>query len=147
MRWFWQRQPAARQDLTEERRLELMLQQTGSTAKTISQKKDLEAIRDEGVLRLILRSAGESFAQGFDGVLQDGSLMCMDWGFRIEDIRADLPVQLWYGRLDTSVPLNHGEQIAARLGGRAYLRVEDETHASIGISRRDDVLKALVGRT
>lgn len=147
MRWFWQRQPAGRQDLTDEERLELMLQQNGTTAETISQKKDLEVLGDRDFLQMCLRSSRESFAQGFDGVLQDGTLMCMDWDFRIEDIRPDLPVQLWYGALDTHIPLNHGEQIAARLGGRAYLRVEDETHASIGISRRVDVLKALVRST
>jgi pimeloyl-ACP methyl ester carboxylesterase len=55
-------------------------------------------------------------------------------GFRIEDIRKDLPVQLWYGKDDCFVPAHHGVQIAARLGGddgRVVLRVEDNTHASI----------------
>jgi len=54
----------------------------------------------------------------------------MDFGFRIEDIRSNLP-QLWYGKHDTHVPLRHGEQIAARLGSRARLRKEDKTHASM----------------
>ena len=38
-------------------------------------------------------------------------------------------------------------QIAARLGGRAVLRVEDETHASIGVAKhmKEKVLKELVG--
>lgn len=87
-------------------------------------------------------------SQGFDGLLQDGKVMCMDYGFRIEDIRPDLPVQLWYGKLDTFVPLNHGVQIAARLGGRAHLRVEDETHASISGQRmKGEILRDLVRST
>ncbi len=68
----------------------------------------------------------------------------MDFGFRIEDIRPDLPVQLWYGKHDVFVPLYHGETIANRLGDRANLRVEDETHASIFYNWREQFLEDLV---
>ncbi len=71
-------------------------------------------------------------------------MICTDFGFRIEDIRHDLPVQLWYGKYDTHVPLNHGKQIAARLGGRASLRVEDETHASISQKWKKEELEDLI---
>ncbi|KAH8771492.1 Alpha/Beta hydrolase protein [Hyaloscypha finlandica] len=136
-----------RLDLTDERRLEL-LQQSVSKSEGSAQAKDLEVMKDEDFLRLYLRSTRESFAQGFEATLQDGRAMCMDWGFRIEDIRPDLPVQLWYGKLDTFVPLNHGVQIAARLGDRAHLRVEDETHASISGQRmKEEILRGLVSST
>ena len=121
MRWFWQLGPEGRIDLPDEKRLDI-LQQNVSKSERTANKKDLEVMKDEDVLRLMLRSSRESFVQGFDGMTQDGKVMCRDYGFRIEDIRPDLPVQLWYGKHDTHVPLNHGEQIAARLGGRAYLR-------------------------
>jgi pimeloyl-ACP methyl ester carboxylesterase len=68
----------------------------------------------------------------------------MNFRFRIEDIRPELPVQLWYGKLDTFVPPNHGVQIAARLGGRAYLRIEDETHGSIVVNRMREILEHLL---
>ena len=72
--------------------------------------------------------------------------MCRDWGFRIEDIRKDLPVHLWYGRLDRFVPLNHGMQIAARLGGgnNVQLRVEDESHSAILFNWKRDIIQGLV---
>ena len=144
VQWYWQRQPAARLDLTDERRLELLLQ---GVSRSKMHEKDLEVMKDEDTLRLFLRSARESFAHGCDGLLQDGKLMSIDSGFRIKDIRPDLPVQLWYGKHDTFVPLNHGEQIAARLGGRAHLRVEDETHSSIQVNFREEILKDLVRST
>jgi pimeloyl-ACP methyl ester carboxylesterase len=143
VRWFWQRGPEGRLDLTDEKRLEI-LQQRASKSERTANKKDLEVMKDEDILRLYLRSTRESFAQGFDGITQDGKLMCMDYGFQIEDIRPDLPVHLWYGKHDTCVPLNHGEQIAARLGGRAHLRVEDETHSSISQNLKEEILKDLV---
>jgi pimeloyl-ACP methyl ester carboxylesterase len=143
MRWFFQREPAGRLDWSDEKRLELLQQQVLRSRAT-AHKKDLEVMTDEDFLRLYLRSTRESFAQGFDGLLQDGKVICMDYGFRIEDIRLDLPIQLWYGKHDTYVPLNHGKQIAARLGGRASLRVEDETHASISQNWKKEVLEDLI---
>ncbi|PVH91920.1 alpha/beta hydrolase fold protein [Periconia macrospinosa] len=140
VRWFWKRDPAGRLDLTDEKRLALELQ------KPITQEKDAEGVNSDWT-RLSLRSAREAFAQGFDGVAQDGRVLCMNFGFRIEDIRPDLPVQLWYGKLDTFVPLNHGEQIAARLGGRAHLRVKDETHGSILVNWTKEILEDLVRST
>ncbi|OCL11701.1 alpha/beta hydrolase fold protein [Glonium stellatum] len=141
--WYWRREPEGRIDLTDEERLAIQLQRI-SKFKAVTNNKDLEVI-DEDFLRLCLRSSRESFAHGYGAVAQDGHLMCTDWGFRIEDIRHDLPVQLWYGKQDTAIPLNHGEQIAVRLGGRAHLRVEDETHASLQIKYKEEILEKLVG--
>lgn len=143
LRLFLQREPAGRLDWSDEKRLELTQQAVLKSSAT-SHPKDVELWTDEGFLRLSLRSARESYAQGFDGVLLDGKLACMDFGFRVEDIRPDLPVQLWYGKLDSDVPLNHGLQIAARLGGRATLRVENETHGSISQKWKREELEALL---
>ena len=74
--------------------------------------------------------------------MQDGRLISMDFRFRIEDAR--MPVQLWYGKLDTSVPIVQGEEIARRLGEYGNLRVEDETHASITMNWREQILEELV---
>jgi pimeloyl-ACP methyl ester carboxylesterase len=143
LKWFWQSEPAGRVDLTDEERLELLLQRV-SKSKASANEKDLEVMKDEDFLRMTLRSSRESFAHGYEAVAQDGKLMSTDWGFRIEDIRPDLPVQLWYGKQDIIIPLNHGEQIAVRLGGRAHLRVEDETHASLQVKYQEEILEALV---
>ncbi|OCK75658.1 alpha/beta-hydrolase [Lepidopterella palustris CBS 459.81] len=142
LKWWWQREPAGRLDLTDEERLEILVQHI-SKSKASANKKDLE-VMDEDVLRMSLRSARECFSHGYDAAVQDGRLMSTEWGFRIEDIRPDLPVQLWYGKQDSSVPLNHGEQIAVRLGGRAHLRVEDETHASLQIKYQEEILENLI---
>ncbi|KAF2792950.1 alpha/beta hydrolase fold protein [Melanomma pulvis-pyrius CBS 109.77] len=138
-RWWWRRDPLGRLDLTDEQRLELYMQPNLHL-----NERDHDIMKDKDLVRLVVRSSRESFAQGYDGVWQDGKLMCKDFGFRIQDIRLDLPVQLWYGKYDTYVPLNHGEQIAARLGGRAQLRVEDEAHAGISVHWNKEILEALV---
>ena len=145
-RWFWQSQPEGRIELTDEKRLELLLQRVSSEM-AAAHEKDRETLKDEGFHRFVLRTTRESFAQGYEGWLQDGRLMSLDFGFRVEDIRDDLPVNLWYGKFDTNVPANHGVQIAARLGGRAYLRVEEETHLSLEVNWQEEILRELVRST
>ena len=82
--------------------------------------------------------------------MQDMKILASDAGFKVEDIRKDLKVQLWYGREDGNVPLSHGVEVAKRLkagaegeneSDRVVLRIkEDETHASIFWDYRDQFI-------
>lgn len=139
-RWFWRFEGSGRLDMPDEKRLELMLRQH------VAHEKDKDFLKSAWP-RLNLRSTRESFAQGYEGVWHDGRLICTNFGFRLEDIPPEIPVQLWYGKFDTFVPLIHGVQIAARLGDRAHLHMVDETHASIVVNRIREVFEDLVRST
>lgn len=130
MRWYFLRLPIARVDLSDEKRLELY-QKEIEKSKASMHPRDVPIYEDVDNLRMQLRSTKEALAQGFDGILLDSQLVCKDMGFNLEDIRRDLPVSLLYGRVDGNVPLNHGIQVASRLGSKAVLRIEEETHSSI----------------
>lgn len=101
-------------------------------------------------MRVYVASSRVSFAQGYDGMCKDGYALCTDWGFRVEDVRKDVPVVLWYGAQDSNVPPGHGRAIAARLRTeaeqgdgeiaekgpvewreRVRLRMLEDTHASV----------------
>lgn len=139
-RWWFGREPAAQLHLSDKKRLDLMQSQF-STSKP--HPKDVEVVKNEG-FQLYVRSSRQAFAKGMHALAQDGRLISTDWGFRIEDIRPHSPVQLWYGKLDNCVPAVHGKQTAERLGVNARLRVEDETHWSINVNWREQVLEDLV---
>lgn len=106
--------------------------------------KDLPIFTDEDILRVMLRVGNEAFAQGYDHALDDAVLTCSDFGFQIQDIRKDLPIKLWYGKQDVFVPRVQGDQIAARLDGRADYRLLDETHASIFFNNREAILEEIL---
>jgi len=139
-RWFWRLEGSGRIDLTDEQRLEMILK------RPVPNEKDRIFMQTDWP-RLSLRVTREAFAQGYEGMWIEGKVICSDFGFRVEDIRPDLPVQLWYGKHDTFVPPNHGIQIAKRLGKSAELHLEDETHASIVINRSRDIWADLVKKT
>lgn len=143
-RWWFGREPGARLDLSDEERLS-RLRQAFEKGKAKMHPKDRTVFGDVDWMRIHLRTAREAYEQGMDGFSLDYKVLNSDFGFRIEDIRKDLPVYLWYGRLDVNVPLQHGEKIAARVGDNARLRVEeDETHASIWANFKEEYLGELV---
>ncbi|EGE84909.2 alpha/beta hydrolase fold containing protein [Blastomyces dermatitidis ATCC 18188] len=74
-------EPAAQLDLSGEKCLQLTQQLVAKAEATAHETQ-------------------EDYAQGFDGVTQDDRLVASDFGFRIEDICLDLPVQLWHGKYD-----------------------------------------------
>lgn len=138
--WWLGQDPAAQLHLTDETRLELL---ESRFYKSKPHPKDVQVVKSEG-FRLYCRASRQTLVQGLDGYTQDGKLLSTDWNFRLEDIRRDLPVQLWYGKLDTNVPVIQGEQTAARLGTNAHLRVEDETHWGINVNWREQILGDLM---
>jgi len=131
--------------MTDEERLQLILQGIRQDKNIPEQDREIMKREDwEDFLRVHLRSTREAFAHGFDAAAQDGRVMSIDYGFRLEDIRSDLPFFLWYGTEDKNVPVNVGVQVAARLGGRANLRVEDGTHNSVQLNWKEEQLQELL---
>jgi pimeloyl-ACP methyl ester carboxylesterase len=102
--------------------------------------------------RLFLRSSREALSQGLAGYLDDAQTLSKDPGFRVEDIRTDLPVQLWYGTDDTNVSPKAGEETAERLRAAGNTKVElhmepGETHGSTQVKfqkrQLEDLLRAM----
>ncbi|KAF2022008.1 alpha/beta-hydrolase [Aaosphaeria arxii CBS 175.79] len=142
-RWWFSREPGARLDLPETERMELM-RQGFEKSKASMHPKDAAFFGDLDQRWVMLRTAAEAFSQGMGGFSQDFRLLNSDFGFRIEEIRKDLKVQIWHGTLDENVPTHHGEMVAKRIGDNATLKITDDTHASIFRERKEEYLGKLV---
>lgn len=141
-KWYFSRDPTARLDLSRAERLACIRQAFDKDEPTMP-PKDAAMLGNKNFMAMSLRRGEEVFTQGTNGLGDDFRLLNSDFGFKIEDIRKDLPVQLWHGKHDTFVPLQHAEKTAARLGDNAHLRVLGETHASIW-ERKEEYLGELV---
>ncbi|KAH7396801.1 Alpha/Beta hydrolase protein [Phaeosphaeria sp. MPI-PUGE-AT-0046c] len=137
-RMLWRAHAIGRLDLPESQRLKLLLKE-GESAPAC----DRDFMGDVNLMRLCVRAQGEAFAQGYDYVWDDGKKNANEFGFRLQDMRQDLKVQMWYGEKDYFVPISHGLKIAARLGERVSLRVEDESHGGILMHHKREILEAL----
>lgn len=106
-------------------------------------QKDASILNDTELPKFILEFYREHYKQGVDGFMEDGRVLTSDLGFRLEDIRPSLPVQLWYGKQDNNVPLSMGQEMAKRLVS-ANLFIKDETHLSLVLAYSFDALKELL---
>jgi hypothetical protein len=103
-RMFWRCQAIGRLDLSEEQRLKMLLKETAKAP-----QKDRDIFDDVDLMRLTIRANEQSFAQGYDGVWDDGKKSCTKFGFRVQDIREDLKVHLWYGKEEWKSAGTNGE--------------------------------------
>lgn len=84
----------------------------------------------------------EGLRTGVEGWVDDCLALTRLWGFDLEEI--SVPVMIWHGTADPSVPVAHGQWLASRIpGARAHFE-EGEGHYSVAFSALDRKLDELV---
>lgn len=89
------------------------------------------------------RALEDGFSQGTKGYARDLILALTNWGFEVETLR--LPIDLWYGRLDTS-PV-HSPDLGVSLANRlpqATLHILDDEGGSLLWTRSHEILETLI---
>jgi pimeloyl-ACP methyl ester carboxylesterase len=103
-------------------------------------KHEAAAIRAQG--KWLARTTEEA-VRNSQGVVDEYRAMVAPWGFDPADVTA--PVAVHQGSADTMVPEAWGRDLAAMLGNATMHRHPGDGHM-IGLTRRADVLSALVDR-
>ena len=109
---------------------------------SMSGPKDLSLFASEPFQSQYVNSLREGFSQGSRGYLQDLVLAMSPWAFVVEKVVT--PVDLWYGRLDTS-PVHSpdfGLSLSQRLPN-ATLEILDDEGSSILWTRAREILTKL----
>lgn len=106
-------------------------------------EKDREVLSDPEVLRIFTASFREHFRQGTDASGEDVHLLVTDWGFGLEDINFR-SIKLWYAKQDVNIASCTGPELKRRLGDKAELHMEDESHASLVINCGESILTDLL---
>ena len=112
---------------------QLMLTQAPAADRHVLKRSEVRAI--------ITASLGEAIRQGASGVLQEMRLYTQSWGFKVSEI--DTGVTLWHGTADETVPILHGETLAARLPNCRMHAIENQGHFSLPIGLADQILDEL----
>ena len=102
---------------------------------------DRNVLDDEPLRKMYLASRGEAYRQGPRPVLHDALLYLRPWGFEISAVAA--PVQIFHGRLDTTITEAHGLALAAALPKTETTLVDGEGHM-LCLTRWEQLLRAAV---
>ena len=102
---------------------------------------DREALTGEVARGVFARSWPEGVRQGAVGVVRDLRQMVRPWDIDPPSIR--VPVQLWHGEADRTVPIAHGRALARVLPRVEARFLPREGHFSLPIGRSHEILAAL----
>ncbi len=104
---------------------------------------DHRVLSRPAVRETILASLVESVRAGAGGVLDEMALYAAPWGFQPEEIT--MPIQLWHGTADDTVPVRQGRELAMRLPDCHVRFVDGEGHFSLPVDHMDEIARALLG--
>ncbi|MFM8332785.1 MAG: alpha/beta fold hydrolase, partial [Candidatus Methylumidiphilus sp.] len=103
---------------------------------------DQAILAQDGVKPVVCDSIGEALRAGMRGALRDFHLYAHPWGFDLGDIT--LPVVIWHGEDDATVPISHSRFLADRLPSATLHTVAGEGHFSLPIGQADTILADLI---
>ncbi len=104
---------------------------------------DLAVYQDPDFAGAYRRALADGFAQGAAGYARDTVLAMGRWPFVLDEIT--VPVDIWYGELDTSHSPDNGASLATRMPG-AHYRVVPGIGGALLWTHAEPVLKSLLAR-
>jgi len=106
---------------------------------------DRVVLEDPGLRAVMIGNAKELYRQGGRGLYDEALVMARPWGFRLEGVA--VPVRLWHGEADTTVPVGMGRHLARAIPSSEATFCPGEGHQlvydrwrEILISLRDTVV-------
>jgi len=103
-------------------------------------KADARLLDDPLVAEAVLQDAAEAIRQGTLGVAWDIMLYSQPWGFGLEEVK--VPVHLWHGEADITVPPHFGRTMAEALAQCEATFWPDEGHLMCA-SRAADIIEVV----
>ncbi|MEW8339660.1 MAG: alpha/beta hydrolase [Candidatus Thiodiazotropha taylori] len=105
---------------------------------------DTKVLNRHQVRKIMCGSISEAARQGRSALLYEMSLYAQPWGFDISKIK--MPVHLWHGTADETVPMIHGNTIAKSLSNCKSHYIKGEGHFSLPIDYVDQILSDSLSR-
>ncbi len=105
---------------------------------------DRKVMQRPEIARLFQDSVRESVRQGCSADLEELGLLARPWGFRLGGIA--VPVRLWHGEADITVPVGMSRFLASRLPRCQATYFPGEGHFSLPLNHAEAILDDLRGR-
>ncbi|MES9990895.1 MAG: alpha/beta hydrolase [Candidatus Thiodiazotropha sp.] len=103
---------------------------------------DATVLNRAGIRSAITSSLHETVRQGAEGVLQEMDIYTRPWGFDLAEVT--IPIQLWHGTADETVPILHGQTLAAGLVDCEFNIMQSEGHFSLPFDHMEQIQQQLI---
>ena len=112
-----------------------------SRSKETFSEPDRQLLDQPELAALFIDGLREAFRQGISGANQDAALYARPWGFRLQDITAE--VHLWHGEQDLNVPESVGRFVADAIPNCQATFIKDEGHLTLPYNHMREILSEL----
>ena len=102
---------------------------------------DRAVLEDPKLRAVMIANAQELYRQGGRGLYDEALVMARPWGFRMEGI--SVPVRIWHGEADPTVPVGMGRHMARAIPGSIATFYPGEAHHLV-YDRWREILAGLV---
>ena len=111
------------------------------TKETISEP-DSQLLDQPELADLFIEGMREAFRNGISGANQEAALYAQPWGFKLQDITAE--VHLWHGEQDLNVPVSVGRYVADAIPNCNTIFHNMEGHLTLPHNHIREILSTLV---
>jgi 2-polyprenyl-6-methoxyphenol hydroxylase-like FAD-dependent oxidoreductase/pimeloyl-ACP methyl ester carboxylesterase len=105
---------------------------------------DREVLSQPELSTYMIASAVEAARRGLKGWAYDDWVLNEPWGFAPGDVPANIPVDLWWGSEDESVPIAHGERMAGEMPSAILHVREGAGHFGAMFGHLEEIFAQLV---
>lgn len=103
---------------------------------------DRKLLEQPDLGKLFINGMREAFRNGIGAANLEAGLYTRTWGFRLQDISAN--VHLWYGEQDLNVPVSVGRYMADEIPNSTAKFYPDDGHITLPRNRLKEILSALM---
>jgi pimeloyl-ACP methyl ester carboxylesterase len=107
----------------------------------LKSEPDAAALEPEAIRDAFAASMRQGFESGWRGFYDDDRAFLKEWGF--DPTTIEVPVAVWFGGHDRSVPRTHGEWLAGHLPTSSRHYFEGDGHVSLFTNHFDELSKAM----
>jgi pimeloyl-ACP methyl ester carboxylesterase len=105
---------------------------------------DRTEMDDTRIRHIVEQCIQDAMENGARGPRQDVVLYTNDWEISMESIA--MPIDLWHGEADGTVPVAHSRWYAANLPNTREIYLPDEGHYSLPLRHSSEIIRNLLGQ-
>ncbi|MHA2252451.1 MAG: alpha/beta fold hydrolase [Candidatus Kariarchaeaceae archaeon] len=105
---------------------------------------DIRILDNEHFLNFFTKDTMESIRQGTKGIAHELKLFTKDWGFQLQNISPKVPITLWHGTHDTTVPVTMTQEMAEIIPHCKKKIFGNEGHLSIILNNVRDLIPLII---
>ncbi len=103
---------------------------------------DRAILADAETASILNRTIADAMRNGAPGARKDLYLYTHDWGIPFQQI--DLPIRIWHGQADGTVPIEHARWFAEQIPNADLTELPDEGHYSVPFRYSRQILGELI---